>query len=133
MAYSGSKNEILFDTFLRSPEDVAVGGSSLILLDGFHSGILWGLDRACGGIAALGPDGPDGMLEGVNSFAAGLKENLETLGSPPPSAKFRELPFAAVGVMPTRSCGGDEPRTESFPIRRAASLAKRSMGLSFCS
>ena len=55
------------------------------------------------------------MLEGVNSFAAGLKEHLETLGSPPPSAKSRELPCAAVGVMPTRSCGGDEPRAEILP------------------
>ena len=82
------QGEILFDTFFRS---------SLILFDGFHSGILWGLDRACGDIAALGPYG---MLESANSFAAGLKENLETLGSPPPSAKSRELPLAAVGVMP---------------------------------
>ena len=47
-----TQGEILFDTFLRSPQDVAVGDSSLILFDGFHSGILWGLDRACGDIAA---------------------------------------------------------------------------------
>ena len=103
-----SRGDILLDTFFRSLEDVAAGYSPLILFDGFHSGIFGSPDRACGDIVALGPDSPDGRLEGVNSFAAGLKENLETLILSPSSAWSRGLPFAAVGIMPMESCLGIE-------------------------
>ena len=99
-----SHGDILLDTLFRSLEDVAAGYSPLILFDSFHSGFFGSPDRACGDIVALGPDSPDGRLEGVNSFAAGLKENLETLILSPSSAWSR----AAVGIMPTESCLGIE-------------------------